>query len=220
MTTWDEAAREVAAQTVKIETHDSWGTGFLIYGDLESWVRTIGTAYHVIENAYKKPFTVTTADGRAFTLGTSARDVLIARMDQIDAVTLICVWRDMPMPTVPLLEKDEPLLSVGTELGWLGYPRVADGLCFFSGRVSMIVDRDHFLVDGTAIHGVSGGPAFCITDDGPRIVGSITSYLPNRVDKDTTLPGLSLITHVASLRDMGVEATGGQGFKLVNRRSD
>ena len=111
----------------------------------------------MIENAYKKPFTVTTADGRAFTLGTSARDVLIARMDQIDAVTLICVRRDMPMPTVPLLEKDEPLLSVGTELGWLGYPRVADGLCFFSGRVSMIVDRDHFLVDGTAIHGVSGG---------------------------------------------------------------
>ena len=38
MTTWDEAAREVAAQTVKIETHDSWGTRFLIYGDLESWV--------------------------------------------------------------------------------------------------------------------------------------------------------------------------------------
>ena len=208
MINWDEAAREVAAQTVKIETDGSWGTGFLIYGDLESWVRTIGTAYHVIENAYKKPFTVTTMD------------VLTARMDQIDAVTLICIRRDMPMPTVPLLEKDEPLLSVGTELGWLGYPRVADGLCFFSGRVSMIVDRDHFLVDGTAIHGVSGGPAFCIADDGPRIVGSITSYLPNRVDKDTTLPGLSLITHVASLRDMAVEATGGKRFTLMNRRSD
>ena len=82
---------------------------------------------------------------------------------------------------------------------------------------------DHFLVDGTAIHGVSGGPAFCITPHGPRIVGSITAYLPNLFkdendDKDMTLPGLSLVTHAAAHRDLEMTSEGGGRFSITNRR--
>ncbi|MDE0005793.1 MAG: serine protease [Rhodospirillaceae bacterium] len=180
MSNWDDVVTRIAPQVVKIETHDGWGTGFIVYG-ADNWVRTIATAYHVIENAYGKPFSIVSGD-RKFSFGRPGRkDVLTARIGELDAVTLVLIRRGLPMPIVPLLERHETPLAVGMEIGWLGFPRIAEGLCFFSGRVSAIVDDIHFLVDGTAIHGVSGGPAFCITEHGPRIVGSITAYLPNRV---------------------------------------
>ena len=127
------------------------------------------------------------------------------------------VHPDLPMPVVyRFLERNEPALAVGMEFGWLGFPRIADGLCFFSGRVSAIVDEAHFLVDGTTIHGVSGGPVFCITENGPRIVGSITTYRPNRVE-DGPLPGLSFVTHAAAHRDIDVKATTSSTVSIVNR---
>ena len=110
----------------------------------------------------------------------------------------------LPMPVVPFLERDDPPLAVGMGVGWLGFPRIHNDLCFFSGRVSAIIDADHFLVDGTPIHSVSGGPAFLATDTGPKIVGSITAYRPNRLGHDT-FPGLSHLTHAAVHRDIAVE---------------
>ena len=217
MAEWDEVIRQVSTQVVKIETQEGWGTGFIAYGDSESWVRTVATAHHVIENAYGNPFTIT-SDQRTFTFGRPGRrDIVTARIGELDAVTLVLVHRDLPMPVVPFLERHEPALAVGMEIGWLGFPRIADGLCFFSGRVSAIVDEVHFLVDGTAIHGVSGGPAFCITENGPRIVGSITAYRPNRVE-DGLLPGLSFVTHAAAHRDIDVKVTASNTVSIVNRR--
>ena len=217
---WNEAARQVAAQVVRIETHDSWGTGFFIYGEPEAGVLTIGTAYHVIENTGKKPVHVKVADGRTLVVNDRAPGMIYARLGDLDAVVIICTGLDdIPVPTVPLLDKRESLLSVGVELGWLGYPQVAPGrLCFFSGKISAIIDEDHFFVDGTAIHGVSGGPAFCITADGPKIVGSITAYLPNWVvEKDTTLPGLSLVTSATAMSAIGIKAISSGQIRLKHR---
>ena len=218
LTPWSEAARLVAAQTVRIDTHNSWGTGFFIYGDPEKQVLTIGTAYHVIENVAKNPVHVKLADGRTLVTNDRPPGMLYARVDDLDAVVIICTGLDdIPVPTVPLLDKRESPLTVGADLGWLGFPRVApDQLCFFSGRVSAI-SQDHFLVDGTAIHGVSGGPAFCVTNDGPKIVGSITAYLPNRVQNDTTLPGLSLVTSATAMSAVGITAISSNHIRLKNR---
>ena len=216
MSDWDEIVRLVATQVVKIETHEGWGTGFIAFG-ADNWVRTVATANHVIENAYGKPITLI-SDQQTFTFGQPGKnDILTMQIDNLDAATLVLIHRDLPMPKVPLLERGETPLAVGMEIGWLGFPRIADGLCFFSGRISAIVDDDHFLVDGTAIHGVSGGPAFCITQNGPRIVGSITAYLPNLV-KEGPLPGLSFVTHAAAHCDIGVEATCPSTFSITNRR--
>ena len=154
MSPWNEAARKVATQVVRIDTHDSRGTGFFIYGDSGAGVLTIGTAYHVIENAGKKPVHVKVADGRTLVMNNHAPGMIYAQLDDLDAVVIICTGLDdIPVPSVPLLDKRESLLNVGVELGWLGFPRIApDRLCFFSGRISAI-GEDHFLVDGTAIHG-------------------------------------------------------------------
>lgn len=207
MVGWDEAARLVAAQTVMVESHVGRGTGFLIDRDGETGLLTIGTAHHVIEHAGNEPVRITVPGSGTLVINDGASGMTYARMNDLDAVVIICKCTgDVPVPTVPLLDGPESVLNMGIELGWLGFPRVAPGqLCFFSGRVSAI-ERDWMLVDGTAIHGVSGGPAFCITDDGPKIVGSITAYLPNRIEEDGTLPGLSLVTNATAMTAIGVQA--------------
>lgn len=66
-----------------------------------------------------------------------------------------------PADPFPLAPKDR-FLKVGTEIGWLGFPAIPSAnLCFFAGNVSAwIQDQGAYLVDGVAINGVSGGPAF------------------------------------------------------------
>ena len=201
-TDWSSAIEEITPQVVRIETANGHGTGFICYGG--EVVRTVATAYHVIEDAFGKPLTIRCGT-QSITLGRSAgRDIKVARLDTFDAALLIVPAPELPKPLVPLLEKEESLV-LGTEIGWLGYPHIADGLCFFSGRVSAVYERQ-FLVDGTAIHGVSGGPAFCSTTGGLRIVGSISAYLPNLVEK-SAFPGLSVITH--AFAHGNIEITGG-----------
>jgi len=148
--------------------------------------------------------------------GPHSRDEIItARLGKFDAVTLLLVSEKLPKPAqnVRFLTKGEQNnLSVGMELGWLGYPRIAPGeLCFFSGRVSSL-GSEQFLVDGTAIHGVSGGPAFCITSNGLRIVGSVTAYRYNMVDDVGPLPGLSIVTPAFAHRDIAISSATGSSI--------
>ncbi len=67
------------------------------------------------------------------------------------------------------------------EVGWLGYPSLdglTEQLCFFSGRISLADRKRHrYLIDGTSVPGCSGGPVFCRTLHGLRIVGAMTEYL-------------------------------------------
>ena len=201
-TDWSAAIAEITPQVVRIETANGHGTGFLCYGG--DVVRTVATAYHIIEDAFGKPLTIR-CGAQAIRFGHPPdRDFKVAHPSDLDAALLIVPAPELPKPVVPLLEKEESLV-LGTEIGWLGYPRIAEGLCFFSGRVSAVYDKQ-FLVDGTAIHGVSGGPAFCSTTGGLRIVGSISAYLPNLVEKGA-FPGLSVITHAFAHGNMKV--TGG-----------
>ena len=202
-TDWAGAIAEVSPQVVRIETATGHGTGFVCYGG--EVVRTVATAYHVIDGAFGKPLTIRSGS-QAITFGRAAgRDIKVARLDEFDAALLILPAPELPKPVVPMLEKEKPLVA-GTEVGWLGFPHLAAGLCFFSGRISAVYE-EQFLVDGTAIHGVSGGPAFCSTKRGLRIVGSISAYLPNLAVKERALPGLSVITHVFAHRNIRV--TGG-----------
>lgn len=55
-------------------------------------------------------------------------------------------------------------------------------LCFLAGTVSAWQPaRRSYLVEGVAIHGVSGGPVFhCPSHDEVRIIGSISAYHANQ----------------------------------------
>ena len=71
-------------------------------------------------------------------------------------------------------------------------------LCFFHGFISgYFNDPPTYLVDGVAINGVSGGPAF---DNRVHIIGLVSAYIPNRVDRQTTLPGLMALIPINAIR--------------------
>jgi hypothetical protein len=93
----------------------------------------------------------------------------------------------------------ETRLPIGVEIGWLGFPSVAQStLCFFSGNVSAWEDYRHaYLIDEVAINGISGGPVLYSTPvDGAQIVGVITAYMANRATGEALL-GLSFAQDVS-----------------------
>jgi hypothetical protein len=69
--------------------------------------------------------------------------------------------------------------------------------CWLSGQGA-------YLVDGVAINGVSGGPAFHVTgvEEMPvLIMGVVSAYVPNRATGET-LPGLSVVRDVAQFHEL------------------
>ncbi|GAG35158.1 unnamed protein product, partial [marine sediment metagenome] len=109
--------------------------------------------------------------------------------------------RDLPIET----EKDLKLIDEkktvkqGTEAGWCGFPAIAPNeLCFFAGHISCFLKKEEsYLIDGVAINGVSGGPAFYIAIPGEKlkVCGVISAYLANRATGET-LPGVSVVRSV------------------------
>ena len=60
-------------------------------------------------------------------------------------------------------------------------------------------DDRAYLVDGVAINGVSGGPAFCVLpEDELHFVGVVTAYIPNRVSGES-LPGVCFVAGISPL---------------------
>lgn len=74
----------------------------------------------------------------------------------------------------PELMPRESVLK-GMDVGWLGYPSVAsESPCFFSGKISGFLQTPLvYLIDGTVIPGLSGGPVF---DKSGHILGIVSAY--------------------------------------------
>lgn len=219
MVMWTRAIERVSQQVVGVRTPTCRGTGFVSYGR-QRGARVVATAQHVIEAAVKSDAPIHVTSGpRILTLGNAGLNTrFLHRTTQgVDSAILAFVSQDLPLPTVPIMDpanRDESgQVKVGTEVGWLGFPAletVAERLCFFSGRISLVDPAGRFLIDGTNVQGCSGGPAFCITPDGPRIIGVVTDYFPNENFRDTQgesvglAPGLTAIADVTNYK--GIEA--------------
>jgi hypothetical protein len=104
----------------------------------------------------------------------------------------------LPKTTLPL-QAPSMMMKVGAELGWAGFPAIAfPNLCMFTGRVSAYLKMSgSYLIDGVAIHGVSGGPVFSDKLNGPQLIGTVSAYMPNRASGDA-LPGLLCVQNVAT----------------------
>jgi hypothetical protein len=98
---------------------------------------------------------------------------------------------------IPALLSREEVVK-GMEVGWVGYPSVAsESPCFFSGRLSGYLQAPFlYLVDGTGIRGLSGGPVF---DERGRILGIVSAYLGPDTE---TLTGLMAVVPIADLNKM------------------
>jgi len=123
-----------------------------------------------------------------------------------DTAAVLFYRGELPMPPdpLPLVPKDS-FLKVGNKIGWIGFPAIpAASLCFFSGDISAWVHTQAaYLVDGVAINGVSGGPAFHIIDQTGAvvIVGVVSAYVPNRATGEV-LPGLSVVRDVGQFHEL------------------
>jgi hypothetical protein len=167
-------------------------------------VAGLATAAHVVAHAdaWKEPIKIihsvtetelfVTDDDRVIFLDHSRDSASIMLFGNFDI--------GFPSDTLPLIGTNT-ILRIGVEVGWLGFPSIASpNLCFFTGRISACLeDYDSYLIDGVAINGVSGGPVFYIPQrsSSPKIIGTVTAYMPNRIGGDT-LPGLLRVQDVTS----------------------
>jgi hypothetical protein len=163
----------------------------------------MATALHVVEGVLgnDKPIELIRSDGSIISKCAAGPLVIFpVGHPECDSALIMVPTRE------PLLEPEqlcamplETMAARGTAVGWLGYPGfVYPELCFFQGSISGYLERPPvYLIDGVAINGVSGGPAF---DESGLIVGLVSAYLPNEIDSSRTLPGLMIATSMNLIR--------------------
>lgn len=222
---WDEVVDRVSPSVYRLYAGPFAGTGFLIglgsdpqNGDSFA---TIATAWHVLETlpGTGDELEIVSADRK--TVFTSAADQVgfyplgDARYD----TGLIVIRTGKPLvdenELLPLLPHDS-VLARGADIGWLGFPGITEPeLCFFHGHVSgYLNDPPTYLVDGVAINGVSGGPAF---DNRAHVIGLVSAYMPNKVDEATTLPGLMTLVPINAIRYWMEHRMGARVLKKEDR---
>lgn len=201
--TWQQAVETIKPYVVRISTPDHSGTGFLFAYAAGGGICGFATAAHTLSQAFywEQPVRV-----EHFATGTERLlrpvDRSIVLDESTDTGAIVFLRDDFPLPQTPLPTTPESMnYRVGVEIGWVGFPGVQlDQLCFFSGRISAWLDQKQaYLVDGVAISGVSGGPAFHVGADGqPVLLGVVSAYLPNKA-AGAALPGLSVVQHIGHL---------------------
>lgn len=202
-TRWATALELVRTYAFKIATPGGTGTGFMLITPNAQGVCGIATAYHVVGHAHQweEPVRLTHADtGKSTILHSQERFVFTNPKQDLAVITFQNDEFELP-DSDPILCAEDKHIKPGIQIGWAGYPAVApNDFSFFSGDVSCFLeDSLAYLVDGVAINGVSGGPAFCVfPKDKVHFVGVVTAYIPNRATGES-LPGVCFVAGIAPL---------------------
>lgn len=202
---WHEAISQLEPYLFRISTPDGFGSGFLLSRSKTASLCALATAAHVIDHAHywEEPIRLYHPhSGKSIFLRPSERAINLNT--ELDTASLIFPISDLPVPdlALPLVQAGYHLKS-GVEIGWLGFPAIPHAeLCFFSGRISAYLHEDsRYLVDGVAINGVSGGPAFRQVVDTAELMGVVSAYIPNRATGEV-LPGVAVVLDVSEYHDL------------------
>lgn len=216
MPLWPFAIEVLAPFVVKITTPRGSGTGFFV-SSTKTGLCAVATAAHVVDHAHywDEPLRINHhASGETRLLRPPDRAILLD--EGLDTAAIVFRPDNLKVPAELLpLSPEGKFLMAGAEIGWLGFPAIASStLCFFSGRISSWLDeRASYLVDGVAINGVSGGPAFWTMpaqkkpaglQPTPTLMGVVTAYFPNRATGEA-LPGLCEIRDVRQFQELTKE---------------
>jgi len=199
---WHEAIAQVTPYVFRINTPDAGGTGYLVSRSKTAPLSFVATAAHVVEHAHywEEPIRLVHHTTDATVLVRPAeRGIKID--DDVDTAAIAFDHKELKLPDSPLpLMRLDYHLKPGVAVGWLGFPALAKAtLCFFSGHISAYLENESaYLVDGVAINGVSGGPAFICGPDSAHLIGIVSAYIPNRATGQV-LPGVALIRDVNRL---------------------
>ena len=201
---WFKAVENLKKYVVRIETPTCHGTGFLVPAPAgRGNVRCIVTAFHVVEHAdeWQEPIRIVHPEfNRVVFLGPQQRFVIRQRDRDQAVIHFSAAMLSAPAKDLVFAEEDTHYVD-GVELGWLGFPSVApNNECFFYGYISSFwEDKEAYLVDGVAINGVSGGPAFILKNNGEcEVVGLVAEYHPN-VSAGKPLPGMTVVRSINPL---------------------
>lgn len=202
---WHNAVQALAPYVVRIATPIGSGTGWLVSRSTTTSLCGIATAAHVINHAHywEEPIRLTQAkSGESVLLHESERSILLD--PSLDSAAIVFSQSELSFPdaTPSLINKDK-FVKPGVEVGWLGFPAIPHAnICFFSGRISSYLEESSaYLVDGVAINGVSGGPAFRLKKDSPIVMGIVSAYMPNRATGEV-LPGVAVIMEATHFHDL------------------
>ena len=202
---WYHAIEQIKDHTVKVITPQGHGTGFFIAPDNNMKLQGIATAAHVVHYAHywQQPIRIQHAGTR--------KEVFLKKEERFidmdlkhDTASVIFSSQNVdlgfPSAILPFI-KEGSHYKVGVDIGWIGFPAISpDHLCFFNGRISCwLEDEGYYLVDGVAINGVSGGPAFAISKNEVQFMGLVSSYIPNQAT-GISMPGLCVIRDVSHAR--------------------
>lgn len=198
---WDTIVKKAAPYIVKIETQSGSGTGFLCGYNQDKSFSLIATALHVVRECeeWEQSLKIYSSNCEKTTFFKESERVIFTDRKTDSAVLFVPTFHfDFPQELIQLRPMAAPI-SIGHEVGWLGYPAIDPWtLCFFSGSVSARrEDRSAYLIDGVAINGVSGGPVlFPDPTDGAQFVGAVSAYRANWQSGDA-LPGLLFVQDVS-----------------------
>lgn len=203
-TEWHETVEKITPFIVKVATPRGHGSGFLFAYASKGSLCAVATAAHVVSAAAEWEEHVRLeqkTSNRSLVLHAHERAIVL--LSDRDTAAIILPTPEGMFPKKPLrLAEPSKGLKIGVEIGWLGFPSLApNNVCFFSGRISSKLHEDRsYLVDGVAINGVSGGPAFYRRPDtdSVELMGIVSAYLANTV-VGGTLPGVSVVRHVDAL---------------------
>ncbi len=203
---WHMVVDQVMSSVFHLNAGDSAGTCFLVSLGTDSQnlhtFAMFATAWHVLENLQGSSagIEIISAD-KSKVFSSKTHKTVFSRMGTTSDAALIMVevgqelTQDNLLPIMPFGDQ----LARGSEIGWLGFPGLFNAEpCFFLGVISgYLNDPPTYLVDGVAVNGVSGGPAF---DDRAHLIGLVSAYIPNKVDEATTLPGLLALVPINAIR--------------------
>lgn len=202
---WHTAIDQLKDHLVHISTPRGSGTGWLVSSSNAANLCAIATAAHVVGQAHywEEPIRIQhLSSGQSKLFRADTRAIHIE--NRIDSAAIVINRNELPLPESPLqLQRRGFYMRPGVKIGWLGFPAMHQSdACFFSGRVSHYnEDLNRYLVDGVAINGVSGGPAFRLHVDHLEIIGIVSAYIANRVTGEA-LPGLAVIQDATQFYDM------------------
>ena len=203
---WQSSVEIIQQHVVKISTPTGSGTGFQISTTKNNKLCAVATAAHVINHAHYWENPIRLHHQKSDTtilLKPEDRSIIISPNQ--DTAAIVFLKEKIPFPETTLgLTTEEKYVKIGNELGWLGYPAVSpSNLCMFSGRISCYLEEKlAYLVNGVAINGVSGGPAFLpISDKHVILTGVVSAYIANRATGET-LPGLCVVQDVSQFHDI------------------
>src|SRR5713101_3932243 len=202
---WKDVVEKIAPLVFRVYIDQYVGTAFVVCRGRGKppfeHVAVLATARHVADPAKTgvvDSLTLVSSDlKREYPSSQNPMEMRVLGKEAYDTSVILVRSREEIISSqalMPMLPWNS-LLRRGADIAWLGFPALFDPeLCFFHGFVSGFRgDRPRYLVNGTAMPGVSGGPAF---DNRAHLIGLVSEYISHKEEGEAVLPGVLTVVPI------------------------